>query len=186
MIYPIYVYGMPVLRKVAKPVPADYPELPQLADDMFKTMYHADGVGLAAPQIGLSIRMFVIDLGVMADDKHPEFKDTKRVFINPEILEESEETCVIEEGCLSIPGVHEGVRRASSVHVKYYDENFELHDEWLDNFAARVFQHEYDHIEGILFVDHVSSLRKQLIKKKLIAMKKGQIRCDYKIKKNHG
>ncbi|MBO4397566.1 MAG: peptide deformylase [Bacteroidaceae bacterium] len=185
MILPMYIFGQSVLRQETEEISKDYPNLKELIDNMFETMKLAEGVGLAAPQIGLPIRMFVVDLDVLQDE-FPQYKDFFRVYINPEILEESEETCVIEEGCLSIPGVHEGVRRASSVHVKYYDENFELHDEWLDNFAARVFQHEYDHLEGILFVDHVSSLRKQLIKKKLIAMKKGQIRCDYKIKKNHG
>lgn len=185
MILPMYLFGQSVLRQETEEISKDYTNLQQLIDNMFETMKHAEGVGLAAPQIGLPIRMFVVDLDIISDE-FPQYKGYLRAFINPEIIEASEETNSSEEGCLSIPGVHESVTRPSSVHVKYYDEKFDFHDEWIEDFAARVFQHEYDHLEGKLFIDHISSLRKQLIKKKLIAMKKGQIRCDYKIKQNHG
>lgn len=182
MIYPIYVYGMPVLRKVAKPVPADYPELPQLADDMFKTMYHADGVGLAAPQIGLSIRMFVIDLGVMADDKHPEFKDTKRVFINPEILEFGPDTKTQDEGCLSLPGINESVKRSTMVRVKYFDENWNEHEEVFNDFFAKAVQHEYEHLDGKLFIDNISPVRRTMNRGRLHNMQKGKVNCRYNVK----
>ena len=145
-------------------------------------MQKADGVGLAAPQVGLSIRLFVVDLDALKDD-YPEYEGFLRAYINPQIVEESDETEVIEEGCLSVPGIHEGVRRPKSVHVTYLDEHLQPHDEWMKGFAARVFQHEYDHLEGKLFVDHLSTLRKQMIKKKLLAMTKGKINCAYKVKR---
>lgn len=182
MIYPIYVYGMPVLRKVAQPVPSDYPELPQLAEDMFKTMYHADGVGLAAPQIGLSLRMFVIDLSVMADEKHPEFKDAKRVFINPEILEVGPETKTQDEGCLSVPGVNESVKRSTMVRVKYFDENWNEHEEVFNDFFAKAVQHEYEHLDGKLFIDNISPVRRTMNRSRLQSMLKGKINCRYSIK----
>ncbi|MBO4565402.1 MAG: peptide deformylase [Bacteroidaceae bacterium] len=183
MVLPMYIFGQSVLRKETEEITLDYPQLQELIQNMFETMQKADGVGLAAPQIGLSIRLFVVDLDVLKED-YPEYEGFLHAYINPQILEESEETEVIEEGCLSVPGVHESVRRPKSVHVTYIDENLQAHDEWLEGFAARVFQHEYDHLEGKLFIDHISSLRKQLIKKKLLAMSKGNINCAYKVKRN--
>ena len=183
MILPMYIFGQPVLRKETTERPVDYPNLKELIDNMFETMKLAEGVGLAAPQIGLSIRMFVVDLDVISDDL-PQYKGYLHAFINPQIVEVSEETNISEEGCLSVPGVHENVRRPAKIHATYLDENLTPHDEWIEDFAARVFQHEYDHLEGKLFIDHISNLRKQLIKKKLIAMQKGQINCSYKIKQN--
>ncbi len=181
MILPMYILGQPLLRKETAEIPPDYPGLQELIQNMYETMQKADGVGLAAPQIGLSIRLFVIDLNVLSEDM-PQYKGYLHAFINPLILEESEETELMEEGCLSVPGIHENVRRAKSAHVTYLDEHLQPHDEWIDGYAARVFQHEYDHLEGKLFIDHISGLRKQLIKKKLIAMSKGKVSCTYKIK----
>ncbi|MBQ0103601.1 MAG: peptide deformylase [Prevotellaceae bacterium] len=183
MILPMYIFGQQVLRKQAEDIPTDYPNLKELIDNMFETMKRAEGVGLAAPQIGLAIRLFVVDLDVISDDM-PQYKGFLHAYINPQIVEVSDETNVSEEGCLSVPGIHENVRRPVRVHATYLDENLVEHDEWIDDFAARVFQHEYDHLEGKMFIDHISPLRKQLIKKKLIAMQKGQISCDYKIKQN--
>lgn len=181
MILPIYLYGQPVLREDAKDVPRDYPELKQLVANMFDTMYNADGVGLAAPQVGLSLRMFVIDADVVGDDC-PECKDFKRVMINPEILELSEEEITLEEGCLSFPGVHERVSRAKNIRVKYYDADFEEHTEDIIGFAARVVQHEYEHLTGHVFIDNVSAIRRQLNKSKLNDIVKGAARCSYKTK----
>lgn len=182
MILPMYILGQPMLRKETAEIPTDYPKLQELIANMFETMQHADGVGLAAPQIGLPIRLFVVDLNALSDDM-PEYKDFLHAYINPRIVEESEETEVMEEGCLSVPGIHENVRRAKQIHATYLDEHLQPHDEWIDGFAARVFQHEYDHLEGKLFIDHISPLRKQLIKKKLLAMSKGKINCAYKVKR---
>ncbi len=183
MVLPMYIFGQPVLRKDTEEITTDYPNLQELIQNMYETMQKADGVGLAAPQVGLSIRLFVIDLDALKED-YPEYEGFLHAYINPEIVEESEETEVIEEGCLSVPGIHENVRRPKSVHVTYLDENLQPHDEWIEGFAARVFQHEYDHLEGKLFVDHLSTLRKQMIKKKLLAMSKGKINCAYKVKQN--
>lgn len=177
----MYIFGQPVLRKEAEEITTDYPNLQELIKNMYETMLNADGVGLAAPQVGLPIRLFVVGLDVLSDDI-PEYKDYLHAFINPQILETSEDTEVIEEGCLSVPGIHENVRRPKSVHVSYIDENLQPHDEWIDGYAARVFQHEYDHLDGKLFIDHISSLRKQIIKKKLQAMAKGRVSCGYKTK----
>ncbi len=181
MILPMYILGQPVLRKEAEEIATDYPNLQELIQNMYETMLNADGVGLAAPQIGLPIRLFVVGLDALSDDI-PEYKDYLHAFINPRILETGEDTEVIEEGCLSVPGIHENVRRPKSVHVAYTDENLQPHDEWIDGYAARVFQHEYDHLDGKLFIDHISSLRKQIIKKKLQAMAKGHVSCGYKTK----
>ena len=181
MILPVYVYGQPVLRKVAEDITPDYPELKQLIQNMFETMDRADGVGLAAPQIGLSIRVVVIDLTALADD-YPEFKEFRKAFINPHILDADGEVVSMEEGCLSIPGVHESVKRFDRIHVKYMDENFVEHDEVVEGYLARVMQHEFDHLEGKMFIDHISPLRKQMIKSKLNAMLKGNARCHYKVK----
>ncbi len=181
MVLPMYIFGQSVLRKETEEITPDYPDLQNLIKNMYETMLKADGVGLAAPQVGLSIRLFVVGLDVLSDD-FPEYKDYLHAFINPRIIETSEEMESMEEGCLSIPGIHENVRRPKSVHATFLDENLNPHDEWITGYAARVFQHEYDHLDGKLFIDHISTLRKQLIKKKLIAMSKGHIQCNYKIK----
>ena len=181
MILPIYTYGQSVLRDEAENIDQNYPGLNELLENMFQTMNHAAGVGLAAPQIGLPIRLFVITLDALAEE-HPEFKDFNKVYINPEILEESEEEESMEEGCLSLPGVHESVKRPTKIKVKYHDENFLLREELLDGFLARVFQHEFDHLEGKLFIDHLSTLRKQMIRGKLGVMLKGKARSSYKMK----
>lgn len=181
MILPIYVYGQPVLRKVAEDITPDYPGLKELIENMFATMEHADGVGLAAPQIGLPIRVVVIDLDVLSEE-NPEFKGFRKVFINAHILEADGEEVNMEEGCLSLPGIHESVKRMNRIHVKYMDENFVEHDEVVEGYMARVIQHEFDHLEGKMFIDHISPLRKQMIKGKLNAMLKGQARCHYKVK----
>ncbi|MCQ2350369.1 MAG: peptide deformylase [Paludibacteraceae bacterium] len=181
MIYPIVIYGNPVLKKVAAEVERDYPELKQLIDDMFKTLQKSEGVGLAAPQIGLSKRLFVIDLNPIAEDK-PEFKGYKKVFINPTIVEFSDEEKVYSEGCLSIPGLSEDVRRPSKIKMHYFDENWVEHTEEFSEFPARAIQHEYDHLEGHVYTDRISLIRKQLISKKLAAISKGKFTCSYKYK----
>jgi len=181
MILPIYLYGQPVLRKEAGNVPDDYPGLKQLIDDMFETMYHAEGVGLAAPQIGLSLRLLVIDASVLGDDS-PECKDFKRVMINPEFLEKSEETATYEEGCLSLPGLHEKVSRAKTVRIRYEDAGRQVCEEVIQGYAARIVQHECEHLEGNVFIDNISGIRKQLTKGKLNDIIKGTARCAYRTK----
>lgn len=181
MILPIYLYGMNVLRKEAETVGADYPELPKLAEDMFLTMEKANGVGLAAPQVGLSIRMFVVDGNGLAED-YPECLGYKRCMINPEIVEEADTFNTKDEGCLSIPGVYESVKRPDWIVVRYLDEKLEQHEERVEGFAARMTLHEYDHLDGKMFIDHVSPLRKQLIKTKLSNIVKGKVSCTYKAK----
>lgn len=181
MLLPIYLYGMNVLRKEATEVPADYPELQKLAQDMFQTMEKANGVGLAAPQVGLSIRMFVVDGNGLAED-YPECAGFRRCMINPEILEQSEETSSCDEGCLSIPGVYESVKRPTWIKMRYLDETLQVHEEEIKGFAARMTLHEYDHLDGKLFFDHCSPIRKQLIKGKLSQILKGKVSCSYKIK----
>ena len=179
----MYIFGQPVLRKQAEDIPTDYPGLQQLISDMFETMKNAEGVGLAAPQVGLSIRVVVIDLDILKDD-YPEYAEFLHAYINPHILEFSDDTCTMEEGCLSIPGIHENVRRSKSIHVTYLDENLQPHDEWVDGYLARVMQHEFDHLEGKMFVDKIAPLRKQMVKKKLMSMAKGKFNCAYKHKPN--
>lgn len=183
MILPIYIYGHPVLRKVAQDIdPENYSNLKELIDNMFETMYGADGVGLAGPQVGLEDRIFVVDLSPLADDGHPEFKDFKKAFINAHIIERSGELDSSEEGCLSIPGIHEKVSRESQIRIQYIDENLQPRDETYSGYMARVIQHEYDHIEGILFIDKISPLRKRMVKGKLANMEKGKVACAYRIK----
>lgn len=183
MILPIYIYGQPVLRKVARDInPDNYPNLKELIDNMFETMYNADGVGLAAPQVGLEDRIFVVDLSPYADEEHPEFKDFKKAFINAHIVERGGEIESAEEGCLSIPGVHEKVPREDEIRIRYLDEELQPHDETYGGYKARVIQHEYDHIDGILFIDKISPLRKRMVKSKLANMEKGKVACDYKIR----
>ena len=181
MLLPIYLYGQPVLRKVAEDVKPDYPELEKLAENMFATMEKASGVGLAAPQVGLSIRMFVVDGNGLAED-YPECEGFKRCMINPVIIEESEETDTKDEGCLSIPGVYESVKRPKWIVVKYLDEKLAEHTERIEGFAARMTLHEYDHLDGQMFIDHVSPIRKQLIKGKLSSIVKGKVSTSYKSK----
>lgn len=181
MIYPIYTYGQPVLRKVAEPIDASYLDLSNVIANMFETLYHSDGIGLAAPQVGLSIRLIVIDLAPVSETK-AELRGFKKVLINAEILERSGEETKDEEGCLSLPGIHETVPRKDKIVIRYCDENFVEYTETYEGYAARVIQHEYDHIDGHMFIDHISPIRRQLIKGKLLAITKGTVRCSYKIK----
>ena len=181
MILPIYTYGQPVLREEAKSIDPDYPKIKELVANMFETMYSAEGVGLAAPQIGLSIQLLVIDGDVLSQN-YPECEGFKRVMINPEILEHSSETISIEEGCLSFPGIHEKVARATKIRIAYLDENFDKQEETIDGFAARIVQHECEHLDGRVFIDNISPIRRQLNKGKLNNLIKGSTSCDYKIK----
>lgn len=183
MILPIYVYGHPLLRKTSKEIDAaTYPNLKELIDNMYETMYSADGVGLAAPQVGLEDRIFVVDLEPLADNEHPEFKSFKKVFINAEITEKTGELEWVEEGCLSIPGIHEKVPREERIRIQYLDEDLQPHDEEYTGYMARVIQHEYDHLDGIMFTDRISPLRKRMIKSKLSNMEKGKVSCHYRVK----
>ena len=181
MILPIYTYGQPVLRKEAEDIAPDYPELKELVQNMFETNERADGVGLAAPQIGLPIRVVIVDLTPLGEDM-PEYADFKRAYINGYIVEEDGETILMDEGCLSLPGIHEKVPRAEKVRIQYVDENFVEHDEWVDGFLARVIQHEFDHLEGKVFTDRISPLRRQMNKAKFNALLTGKVRCEYKVK----
>jgi peptide deformylase len=182
MILPIYIYGQPVLRKVAEDITADYPQLKELIADMWETLADSEGIGLAAPQIGKAIRLSVIDLDVISDDL-PEYKGFRQAFINPHIIERDEtKTDTSEEGCLSLPAIHEKVVRPTRIHVEWDDEDFNHHDEWIEGYLARVMQHEFDHLDGKMFIDHISPLRKQLIKSKLRALIQGRYRCGYKTK----
>ena len=183
MILPIVAYGDPVLRKETEEIDANYPDLDLFIENMFETMYAAKGVGLAAPQIGKAIRVFIVDASGFNDEgEHPELADFKRVYINPIIVEESGKEWKFEEGCLSIPGIREDVSRKSNLIIEYYNENFELIEESLDGLAARVIQHEYDHIEATLFTDYINPLRKKLIKGKLNDIAKGNIKVNYRMK----
>jgi len=181
MILPIYTYGNAVLRKETEEITSDYPELKTLVDNMFETMYNADGIGLAAPQIGLAIRLLVIDLAPFKEE-NPELGSFKTAMLNPEMLEMSDETEIREEGCLSIPSIHESLPRSINIKIRYYDTDFNEHIENFEGFKARVVQHEYDHLEGNLFIDKVNPLRRQLLKSKLTSIAKGKVRTDYKIK----
>lgn len=178
MIYPIVVYGDPVLKKKARNIEKDELDLKQLLEDMFETMEAASGVGLAAPQIGKSIRMFVVD-GSPLEEKSME--DFRKVFINPEIVEETGGKWEYEEGCLSIPHIRENVTRPETVRIKYFDENWEEHEDVYEGMKARIIQHEYDHIEGILFTDKLTPFKKRLLKGKLQNISKGKVKADYRI-----
>lgn len=188
MILPIIAYGDPVLRKVGKDITKDYPKLDELILNMKETMKNAQGVGLAAPQIGKDIRLFLIDASPFAEsdeleEEEKEFlKGFKRTFINAQIIEEEGEEWVFNEGCLSIPNINEDVSRNETIHIEYLDENFEKKTDSLSGLAARIFQHEYDHIEGVLFTDKLSSLKKRLLKKKLENISKGNIDVAYRMK----
>lgn len=179
MVYPIYIIGHTVLRKKAVSIEKDYPELDELVSDLFETMYRSDGIGLAAPQIGKSIRLFVVDGAPIADDE-PELEDFRHVFINAEIIERSGEVMPMIEGCLSIPKLREEVDRESFIRINYYDENWTWHEATFDGYKARIIQHEYDHIDGILFTDRVSPIRKRLLQSKLTALGKGKFEVTYK------
>ncbi|MCQ2125839.1 MAG: peptide deformylase [Bacteroidaceae bacterium] len=181
MILPIYTYGHAVLKQEAGEIDENYPELGQLVKDMFETLRKSEGVGLAAPQVGLPIRLVVVDLDVMSDDM-PEFKGYLKSYINPYIEETDGPMEPYEEGCLSFPGIHEKVMRPARVRVSWLDENFEEHDEWFEGFPARVMQHEIDHLDGKCFIDRMSPLRRQMNKKNLSAIQAGRFNCDYKVK----
>lgn len=170
------------MRKVAEDISPDFPDLKQLIADMWETLAESEGIGLAAPQIGKAIRLVVIDLDVISEDL-PEYKGFRRAFINPHIVEYDESRKDwSEEGCLSLPGIHEKVERPTRIHVQWLDEEFKAHDEWIEGYLARVMQHEFDHLDGKMFVDRVTPLRKQLIKSKLRALLQGRYRCGYKTK----
>lgn len=181
MVLPVYVYGQPVLRKVAQDIDKDYKGLEKLISDMRDTMAKAEGIGLAAPQIGKSIRLFIIDADVLKED-YPELEGFNKVFINAEIVEEFGDDVVHSEGCLSVPTIREDVKRADGIRIKYLDENFVEHDEEYEGFGARIIQHEYDHIDGLLFVDHLSAIKKRLLKGRLGNISKGNVNIGYRIK----
>ena len=175
---PIYVYGSPVLRQVAQPIDADYPGLKELIEEMFTAMRDSDGVGLAAPQLGLSIRLFVVDLSPFAKDE-PEVANFRHPFINAQIIERFGPEKSFNEGCLSVPGIHEDVIRPESIRMQYQDAAFKQHEATFSGLAARVIQHEYDHLEGRLFVDSISPLRRRLLGNKLKAMARGRCSASY-------
>ncbi len=191
MILPIVAYGDSVLKKEAEEIDKDYPDLKKLIEDMYETMYSAQGVGLAAPQIGKSIRLFIVDGSPFSDDDQEDeesdpravgMEDFKKVFINPIIENEEGEEWGFHEGCLSIPKIREEVFRKEKVQISYFNENWEFKEEVYDGYAARIIQHEYDHIDGILFTDHLSPLKRRLLNKKLQNISKGEISVDYKMK----
>lgn len=188
MILPIIAYGDAVLKKVAKPITEEYPNLSTLLENMYETMYNAYGVGLAAPQIGLPIRLFIIDTEPFAEDdslseeEQNQLKNFKQTFINAKILTEEGDEWAFNEGCLSIPDVREDVFRQPKITIEYWDENFKKHTASFEGLIARVIQHEYDHIEGVLFTDKLSGLKKRLIKSKLNNISKGTINVDYKMR----
>ncbi|WP_422348589.1 peptide deformylase [Flagellimonas sp.] len=188
MILPIVAYGDPVLRKVAKEINDEYPKLSELIANMWETMYNAHGVGLAAPQVGLPIRMFMVDTTPFADDEELDpqeqeaLKGFKKIFINATIEDETGEEWDFNEGCLSIPDIREDVKRKPQLTISYVDENFKEHTETYDGLLARVIQHEYDHIQGVLFTDKLSSLKKRLLKSRLDKISKGKISVDYKMR----
>ncbi len=188
MVVPIVAYGDPVLRKTGKAVAKNYPKLKELIANMWETMYKANGVGLAAPQVGLPIRIFLVDTSPFADDKELSpgeqevLKSFKKVFINAQMKEETGKDWLFNEGCLSIPDVREDVTRKDTITISYFDENFKTHTDSYDGLLARVIQHEYDHIEGILFTDKLSSLKKRLLKGRLSNISKGKIEVDYRMR----
>lgn len=178
MIYPIVLFGDPVLKKKAKDIPQGE-DIKELAADMFETMYAASGVGLAAPQIGKPVRLFVVDSSPMEDEG---VQGLKKVFVNPEILEQEGEPWAFEEGCLSIPGIREEIKREPGIRIRYFDEDWKEHTETFEGIHARIIQHEYDHIEGVLFTDHISPFKKRLLKGKLANISKGKVDADYRVR----
>ena len=181
MVLPVYVYGNAVLRKQTQKIEEDDPELKTLIDNMYETMYKSDGVGLAAPQVGISKRIFIIDAEPMEEDD-PDLKGFKKVFINPEIIEEEGKKWPFNEGCLSLPTIREDIERHSDLRITYYDENFEFHDEKYNGIKARIIQHEYDHLNGVLFIDRLPALKKKLLTPKLKAISAGNVDVNYKIR----
>lgn len=178
---PVYLYGHPVLRATAEDVSPDYPELKKLIDDMFETMYTSEGVGLAAPQIGKSIRLVVIDADPVAEN-FPDCAGKKMVLINPEIEVLEGDKVTRSEGCLSLPGLSEDVKRIEKIRLNWLDENFEEHEEIIEGFLARIVQHECDHLEGMVYIDHISPIRKQMIRRKLLNIVEGRVKCDYPVR----
>jgi len=181
MILPVTVYGDPLLRKISKPIERNDDRLPELIANMYETMYHADGVGLAAPQVGFSLRIFIVDATPAANEKEPELADFKKVFINPEILSTSGTPWSFEEGCLSLPNIHEDVVRDETVVIRYFDENWNEKTETYHGYPARIILHEYDHLQGKLFIDLLSPLRKRLLKSRLSDITRGKAKVAYKI-----
>ncbi len=178
MIYPIVMYGDPVLRKVAKDIEKGT-DISELINDMFETMHAAHGIGLAAPQIGKGIRLFIVDGTTLEDE--PDLKTFKKAFVNPKILKEEGEPWAFEEGCLSIPNIREEVERPEKLRIKYFDENWNAYEEEFDGMKARIIQHEYDHIEGKLFIDYLTPLKKRMLKGKLNNISKGDVDTEYRI-----
>lgn len=181
MILPIYAYGHPILKKVAEPIASDYDGLEELIENMWETMYHASGVGLAAPQIGKSIRVFVVDTKQLKEEGKEE-EGIKKVFINPEKIEEKGEEFAYEEGCLSIPEIRADVQRRETLKLIYLNENFEEVTEEFEGMEARVIQHEYDHLEGVLFVEKINPLKRNIIRRKLDKIRKGKVKADYELR----
>jgi len=179
MILPIVAYGDSVLRKVTDDIDPEEIDVKELSDNMFETMRNANGVGLAAPQIGKSIRIFIVDAGPMEDEKYVDFS---AVFVNPEILDEDGEDWDFEEGCLSIPGIREDVRRREKVTIRYFDENWKEHEREFDGIVARIIQHEYDHLEGVLLTDYLTGFKKRILKGKLADISRGNVNVDYAMK----
>ena len=182
MILPIYIYGHPVLRTENATVTPDFPNLQEFIENLKETMYHTQGIGIAAPQVGVNARIVYIDVDVLAED-FPELKGVNMLLINPEItVDETSPLISREEGCLSVPGIHENVHRHEKIHLHWQDEQFQEHDEWIDGYLARVLQHEVDHLEGEVFTDHLKGLRRQMIKSSLNDLVKGRFSCSYKVK----
>lgn len=182
MILPIFAFGEPILRELSKEINRSFPNLESFIADMWETMYHTNGVGLAAPQVGVAARMFVIDSTPMYEEDGSEGSGMKGVFINPEILTESGVPWHYEEGCLSIPGIREQVQRRPTLKLTWYNEHFEKQTQEFDSYTARVIQHEFDHLNGVLFIDKISPLKKQLIKGRLGDIQRGVVRVDYRMK----
>lgn len=181
MVYSIIAYGDPVLRKKAQEINKDYPELNTFLANMFDTMYASSGVGLAAPQVGKSIRIFIVD-GEPFSDEDESMADFKKVFINPLIIEESGEKWAFNEGCLSIPRIREDIERLPKITITYMDENWNQHTESFEGIKARIIQHEYDHLEGVLFIDKLNPLKRKMLQGKLTDITKGKVRTDYKMR----
>lgn len=180
MLLPIFIYGHPILRRVSEDIPTDFPDLEKFIKDLWQTMDEADGVGLAAPQVGKNIRIFVVD-GNAFEEVDPQCKGFRKAFINAHILDRSGEELSRNEGCLSVPGIHEDVRRKDKIRIAYRDENGVQQEEEYDGIKAWIIQHEYDHLEGIIFTDHLSSLKKRLLKNKLSNISLGKFKADYRV-----
>jgi len=182
MILPIVAYGNPILKRMCEDIDSDYPNLDELIENMRETMQSANGVGLAAPQIGIGIRLFVVNGAPISEDEEGEdLSEFQKVFINPEIIEEDGDEWEFNEGCLSIPAIREDIERKPYIRINYLDEHFNEQEERFSGLKARIIQHEYDHIEGVLFVDHLSPLKKKMLKGKLTDISKGKVDVDYKM-----